>query len=150
MLSGKFSTSLVSSGLLALAKRSLKLSVKSCGQIESSQINSTENLKFKVDLKNVRGRDKNLYNVISDQIGERLDGFGVCLGEMACTTCMVRFLKDSEMKLLNKSCTLSEEEIDMMETSNRFEHGRCRLACQVKADVVHDCGINEIELVGLN
>lgn len=96
------------------------------------------------------GNKINLYKAISDQHGDNIDGFGVCLGQMACTTCMVKFKNDNDAKIANSLCDTKEEEIDMMDTNEKYEPSNCRLACQLKFtkdDLSKFRG--DIELVGI-
>merc|ERR1711955_198469 len=74
----------------------------------------------------------------------------VCLGQMACTTCMVKFKNDNDAKIVNSLCDTKEEEIDMMDTNENYDPNNCRLACQLKFtkdDISKFRG--DIELVGI-
>ncbi|MEN2498428.1 MAG: Adrenodoxin, mitochondrial [Marteilia pararefringens] len=76
-------------------------------------------------------RCANLYEAIDSEFPD-LDGFGLCLGQMACTTCMVKFDTKNDFDAINMENPISNEEIDLLETSEFYEEDKSRLCCQLK------------------
>lgn len=86
-----------------------------------------------------------LYKYISNEL-DQLDGFGICLGEMACTTCLVNFKCKNDYKAVERTNKMSDEELDLLQTSDNYIEDRSRLSCQVKLQRSWMKNVTEIDL----